>query len=215
MKRPKITTAAHTYALCRILAVCALISSAAGFAGCAKPEKFQAIEHICLPDLTRAEAMTAAEDVLGRMYFTIDKADTELGIIRTRPLAGAQFFEFWRKDNAGPFNSHEANLHTIRRTARIDINPVRDPTEEVSNEVNQLCFTCSVRTQRLSLPARPLTSSSQAFEMFSRSGPTMQRFELHPEHREAVSWIDLGRDARLETEILNRLNKKLKLLSYR
>jgi len=200
MKRPKITTPAHTYALCRIIAACALISSAAGLAGCAEPEKFQAIERICLPDLTRAEAMSAAEDVLGRMHFTIDKADAELGIIRTRPLAGAQFFEFWRKDNAGPFNSHEANLHTIRRTARIDI----------SQQANQLCLACSVRTERLSLPARRLAGSTQAHEMFSKSKPSMQRLKLHPEHREAVGWIELGADERLETEILNRLNKRLK-----
>ncbi len=169
------------------------------FTGCAEPEKFEAVEQICAADLTMAEAMAAAEDVLGRMYFVIDKSDAEAGIIRTRPLAGGQFFEFWRKDNVGSFNNSEANLHTIRRTARLDI----------SQQASLLCIACRVRTERLSLPARRLVSSTQAHEMFSKSSPTMQRFKLHQEQREVMGWIDLGADARLETEILNRLKNKL------
>ena len=67
------------------------------------------------------DLMEVAEDVLAGMYFTIEKADAQNGLIRTRPLPGAQFFEFWRSDNIGTDNTIAANLHTIRRTVTLDI----------------------------------------------------------------------------------------------
>ncbi len=178
------------------LAVCitALLLS-----GCASQQQFEAIEQICVPNLERPTVMQAAEDVLGEMRFTIAKLDGRSGYIRTRPLAGAQWFEFWRSDNVGTFNAAEANLHSIRRTVELNI----DQQDE------KLCIGCEVNVQRLSIPEYEVNSSSQAYAMFSASKPSMQRLELRPEQKEAIVWVDLDRDVRLETEILKRIEEKI------
>ncbi len=152
-----------------------------------------------MPDTAKAEAMQTAENVLGKMHFTIEKADADIGLIRTRPLPGAQFFEFWRSDNVGSFNAAEANLHSIRRTVEINI----------GQQNGQLCIDCNVNVQRLSLPQRQITSSSQAYGMFSQSCPSIQKLKLHPEQKREMAWIDSGKDVRLTTEILKRIEKQI------
>jgi len=167
--------------------------------GCGKQQQFETVEQICVGDLNKAWAMRMAEDALGEMHFSIEKSDSEQGLIRTRPLAGAQFFEFWRKDNIGSFNKAEANLHSIRRIAEIDM----------SREEGRLCVGCNVSVQRLNLPERLLRGRGQSYEMLSVSGPSVQKLELDAEQRKLMTWVDLGRDELLETEILKRIEKKI------
>jgi len=184
----------------RPLMTYALITYALMLAGCAKQQQFKAVEQICVPDTGKAEAMQAAEDVLGKMHFTIDKADAERGLIRTRPLPGAQFFEFWRSDNVGAFNSTEANLHSIRRVAELNI----------SQQGGQLYIGCNVKVSRLSLPEHQISSSARAYQMFSQSSPAMQILALHPQQKKGMAWVDLGNDTMLATEILKRIEKHVK-----
>ncbi len=169
-------------------------------AGCAKQQQFKAVKQICVPGTGKAEVMQAAEDVLGKMHFTIDKADAERGLIRTRPLPGAQFFEFWRSDNVGAFNSTEANLHSIRRVAELNI----------SQQGGQLYIGCNVKVSRLSLPEQQISSSARAYRMFSQSSPAMQILALHPQQKKGMAWVDLGNDTMLATEILKRIEKHVK-----
>lgn len=168
-------------------------------AGCAEPHRYEAIEQICPVGLNKQQAMQIAEDVLGKMRFTIAKSDANLGVIKTRPLAGAQFFEFWRKDNVGSFNSAEANLHSIRRIAELDIR----------QQGTQLCIHCNVNTQRLHLPEQELRSRSRAYDMFSQSSPSRQRLILNPKQKQGMAWVDLGKDTRLATVILKRIENKI------
>jgi hypothetical protein len=169
-------------------------------AGCAKQQQFKAVEQICLPDTDKLQAMKAAEDVLGKMHFAIDKADSEQGLIRTKPLPAALPFEFWRSDNVGSFNSTEANIHSIRRVVELDI----------SRQNAQLCLGCNVKVNRLSLPQRQISSNAQAYQMFTQSSRTMQRLEISPEQKKNMAWVDLGNDVRLATEILKRIEKHVK-----
>ncbi len=169
--------------------------------GCAQQRQFKAVDQICVPNVQRQQAMHAAEDVLRRMRFTISKADVEQGLIRTRPLPGAQFFEFWRSDNVGTENSVEANLHSLRRAAELNL------TEQNA----QLCIGCDVKVQRLSLPEFEVSSSSRAYEMFSRSTAKMQELTLRREQEKEMEWLDMGQDSRLSTEILKRIEAKLKV----
>jgi hypothetical protein len=167
--------------------------------GCAGSQRYETVKQICVPDTDKAEAMQIAEDVLGKMNFTIDKADAELGIIRSKPLQGAQFFEFWRKDTIGSFNRAEANLHSIRKIVELDI----------KQEDQRLCVGCDVEVQRLSIPERRVTGW-RAYEMFSESDSSMQRLELDPKQKTAMAWVDLGQDDKLGTLILKRIEKRLK-----
>jgi hypothetical protein len=168
-------------------------------AGCAEPYRNETVEQICPVGLNKQQAMQIAEDVLAKMNFTIAKSDANLGVIRTRPLTGAQFFEFWRKDNVGAFNSAEANLHSIRRTAELNI----------QQQGTQLCIHCNVNTQRLHLPEREIRSRARAYEMFSQSGPTRQTFNLYQNQKQSMAWVNLGNDSKLATVILKRIEGKI------
>jgi protease II len=169
------------------------------FAGCAEQQQFKGIEQISIANQDVQKVMQAAEDVLGKMHFTIAKADVEQGLIRTRPLPGSQFFEFWRSDNVGSFNFSEANLHSLRRTVELDI----------TQEQGQISVACKTKTERLNIPQRDVTSTSQVYRMFTESSSSMQRLELTSEQKKSMAWVNLGRDKRLETEILNRINKQI------
>ena len=186
----KNTCDLYTYALM----TCALM-----LAGCASQRKYETVEQLCSADLDKLEAMQIAEDVLAKMNFTFEKADPQTGVIRTRPLPGAQFFEFWRADNVGTFNSAEANLHSIRRAVELNI----------QQENERLCITCDVQVQRLSLPERQGGSSARAYRMFSESSPSMQKLRVAPEQQRDMAWISLGKDTRLATEILQRIEKRI------
>ncbi len=168
-------------------------------AGCAKPYKGEIVEQICPPGIDKQQAMQIAEDCLGKMNFTIAKSDANLGVIRTNPLTGAQFFEIWRKDNVGSFNSTEANLHSIRRIAEINI----------SQQDARLCIHCTVNTQRLHLPEQELRSNARAYDLFSQSSKSMQTLKLNPEQKQGAAWVNLGNDAPLATVILKRIENKI------
>ena len=180
--------------LISFIAAAALIFSA----GCTSQQQAKTVEQICIPRIDKAEAMKTAENVLGQFNFNIEKSDTETGFIKTRPLAGAHFFEFWRKDSVGAFNWAQANLHSIRRTARINIAP----------QNGKLCIDCTVNTQKLSIPEHPITGS-QAYAMFSASGPSRQKLKLHPDQQKAMTWTDLGQDSLLAAEIIKRIQKQI------
>jgi hypothetical protein len=168
-------------------------------AGCAETQRRQTVTQICVPDANQTAVMEAAQNTLGEMLFVIDKADARHGYIRTQPLSGAQSFEFWRSDNTGSFNWAEANLHSVRRTAELN----------VSQEDDKLYIGCEVRVQRLSLPEQEITSTARAYMMFSKSTSRMQSLELGPGQRKQAGWIDLGQDDKLAGRILERIEKKL------
>lgn len=193
MQKDTIKAQRHSYtgALC----ICALIT----LAGCAGQQQYVAVEPVCVESLDNFEIIEMAEDVLTGMHFTIDKADAEMGMIRTKPLTGAQFFEFWRSDNVGSDNWLKSNLHSIRRIAQLNINE--------RNE--RLCISCDVRVQRLSLPERNVGGEAHAYEMFSTSGPALQRLRLDSEQKAGMSWINLGYDSSLAAEILNRIGQRI------
>jgi len=168
-------------------------------AGCGGNQQYKTLDKVCVPNMEKAEAMKACEEVLSRMYFVVDKADEEQGVIRTRPLTAAQWFEFWRSDNVGSFNGAEANVQSIRRTAELNM----DKGE------GQLCIRCEVKVQRFSLPEHEIRSSGRAYEAFSKSGRSFQEMKLNPEQKKQAAWIDLERDGRLETKILERIEKQI------
>lgn len=169
------------------------------FAGCA--EQQQVVE-FCVPPGSTAQLMHTAEDVLAELHFTIDKVDVEKGLLRTRPLAGAQLFEFWRKDNVGAFNAMEANLHSIRRTVELTVNQPAD------KQLPQLCVVCNVITERLSIPQRQASDTLPITEMFSQNRLTAHKLEFERNRKRAITWLPLGNDPLLESRILATLKHR-------
>ncbi len=197
MQKDIVRTKGHksTSTLCAY----ALITCALMLAGCAKEQQYGAVKPICVENINKLQAMEMVEDVLAKMHFTIEKADTRGGFIRTRPLSGAQFFEFWRSDNVGADNWLESNLHSIRRVVELNM----------SEQDEGLCINCDVQVHRLSLPERRLSSSARAYDMFSISSSALQRIKPNPEQKEDMAWIDLGKDTQLAAEILKRISSML------
>jgi len=168
--------------------------AAVGFlAGCGRQGYVVTVDSICTADKDKTAVMSAAKDVLAKMCFDIEKFDPGSGYIRTRPLSGAQAFEFWRSDNIGSFNSVEANIQTIRRTAELN----------VSERRGQVCVACAVKTERLSAPG--LGAGSGQAAVFSEADRVLRGMQLDSGQKKDMVWIALGRDRQLETKILREI----------
>lgn len=171
--------------------------------GCSGPKQVNETSRpVKLMAADTRRAMEVSEDVLRSMSFTIDKMDFEKGIIITKPLSGAQFFEFWRKDNTSSYASGEANLHSIRRWVVLEF--VQQDQEVVAS--------CKVPTQRLSIPESEMSGMSQAASMFTTSDSSLQKLQLNAEQAEDMAWIDLGRDGGLENRVLEMIDSRIKQL---
>ena len=117
-----------------------LVASTLSLPGCGGPNAAPTpAQMICANGVTRADVVQAAGDILTRMHFAIEKLNAEQGLVRTRPLRGAQFFELWRSDNAGAYNWKEANLQSVRRSVElrvtgeaVDRRPEGDPKRDQS-----------------------------------------------------------------------------------
>ena len=180
----------------KVRALLFIITAITVLTGCATQKQIVVVERVCLPGTAKAQIVAAAEDLLGEMHFSVAKADIEQGYVRTRPLRAAQFFEFWRRDNVGSANSAEANLHSLRRVVELDI----------SEQAGQMCVGCEVSVQRLSLAEHEVSSSTRAYEMFTKSKRTIQNLRIESRKKE---WVDLGDDKQLATVILNRLERQI------
>ena len=181
-----------------------IIGFTLALSGCTSQQRTNAAEEVgprqvCLGSIDKARAMRAAQHALIDMHFTIDKADETTGLIRTHPLSGAQFFEFWRKDSVGSFNKKEANLHSIQRIATLQLGK--------GNE--GICIECEVATQRLNLPEHEVSNSSRAYALFTKSSASLQRMRLNPEQQAEVAWVDIGKDGRLAVHILERIEARI------
>ncbi len=167
------------------------------FAGCGQPAGVRNIEQICLRGLDRVKAVEVSEAVLRDLNFTVAKSEPELGYVLSRPLAGGQFFEFWRKDNVGSLNSTEASLHSIRRTVEL----------RIAEEPQEVCINCRVIVERLSLsePAEKGVNIKYDRITGQRMRTSVLRLGLEAELKR---WIELGNDEELATAILQRIEKK-------
>jgi hypothetical protein len=176
----------------------ATVTLLVGLTGCGNENQVTPSEPVCLQTTDKGRIMEITEDVLTRMNFVVEKYDVKTGFVKTKPLRPGQFFEFWRADNAAPAAAAEANLHSIRRTARLN----------VSEEDGEVCTTCEVGIERLSLSDREITGMSWLAGMFTESTSGGQRLTLKPEQQEGMAWINLGPDAALERKILTLIENK-------
>ena len=167
--------------------------------GCAKQQQItEPAKPICAANIENSDAIKAADGALGKMGFSIDKADYEGGYLRTKPLPAGQWFEFWQKDNVGAFNTSEASIQNIRRTVEI----------ETTKRSGMICLDCSVKTERLSLSQDPNNSQEIVQDRFSDSRTFLANEELELTS-EKQQWINLGEDEPLRAEILKRIEKQL------
>ncbi|MFI4911719.1 MAG: hypothetical protein ACIAQZ_08650 [Sedimentisphaeraceae bacterium JB056] len=135
------------------------------------------------------QVMNTARKQLSAMGFKLDKYDTELGILRTKPLSGAQYWQFWRDDNVGASNAAMSNINSIVRIVEMDFN-ASDGGIKVG---------CVADVKKLSYIGKEITGVSDMNEAFTDVSGGFQ--ELALEEGQA-KWLDLGRDVRLEKKVL-------------
>jgi hypothetical protein len=154
---------------------------------------------ITITNLDRVHVISAAEDVLTRMHFTIEKSEIDAGYLKTRPLRGGQWFELWRSDNASAYQSAQSNLHSLQRTAEVHVS-------EIAGGVQ---VDCTVSIRRLSLPENDRVTMSRAAAMFTDSSAALQRLRINPGQARGMEWIDMGPDEALAARILDHIRRHI------
>ena len=134
------------------------------------------------------------------LALSIEKFDADALYIRTRPLSGAQFFEFWRKDNASGPAKAQANLHSIRRVAELEFS---------SQEGTITCVECRVKVFRLSVPERPIQGAIHFGGQYTKSHNRQQTLEIDSDRAENIEWLDAGPDHDLERRILEYIQRDI------
>ena len=137
--------------------------------------------------------------------FQIDRHDRRFGLIVSKPVAGKQFFEFWRKDTASGYDLLNSSLHTIRRVVTIRIAKQGPMQFQVDIEA---------QAQRISTSSSQLNSTAEAFEMMGSQGVHVSpsRSDYLSPRAEPV-WVDIGREGDLEQAIMKDIARRLESAS--
>ena len=169
--------------------------------GCSSSVKVTPGKPLCVLFKDKERFMEVCEDVLHGMSFDVEKYDVKSGYIKTRPLRGGQFFEFWRRDNVGSGNTAEANIQSVLQTVELRIFP----------SGAEFCVSCQTQTRRLSIPEEEIVGFTENPGIFTGGTLTMQK--LRPKNIRDLEWVETGPDHALENRILERIDKKVSKLN--
>jgi hypothetical protein len=131
-------------------------------------------------------------------YFDIANENRLSRTIITQPRIGATMLETWNGDTVDLGQRFEATIQTIRRHARITVNPAPGGGFLVKVEVFK-------ELEDLSKPDR----QSMGRAVFNNDFPLNRTYEIVGPIPLPQQWIPRGRDATLEQVILERLRYRL------
>jgi hypothetical protein len=131
-------------------------------------------------------------------YFDIRTENRLSRTIITDPVIGATILEPWRGDSPGIPERLESTLQTIRRFARVRIDPVPGRGYAVKVEVLK-------ELEDLAKPDRMAAGRAA----FNNDFPVNRTREIVGPVQVATGWIPRGRDTRLEQVILQRIRDAL------
>lgn len=185
------------------LIVAALAASAAlGPAGCAGVMRVINPRPVCENPLivTNADFETVWKETVRVLdeYFEIKRENRTARVIITEPMQGATLLEPWRGDSAGITERVESSLQTMRRFARVHIDPVPGRGYAVKVEV----------LKELEDMARP-DRQAMGRAVFNNDFPVNRTREVVGPMPAPLQWIPRGRDSRLEQVILQRIRDGL------
>jgi len=179
--------------------------------GCQAPSQPNGPTEITLhvPDY---EAFVDASLSTLRLYdFRPDRVDRAGGLIVTAPTTSGQWFEWWRVDSLGAYQTCEASLHTTRRIVTVNIVPAEPPPPAPAAENPTTAsaggtyrVAVQVDKQRYSAPERQITTASGALAIYSERTPTVEG--LRGPRSRRVDWVPLGRDGLLESFLLAKIS---------
>ena len=150
--------------------------------------------YVRIPDRERYLDQTLT--TLREHDFQPREVDRERGVAVAGPTTGRQWFEFWRRDVQGPYQVLESSLHTVRRsvTVRLDPQGGAEAPYRLSVQVDK---------SRFSSPERQVTTATGALGIYGERLPTTEG--LRNAHHQLDQWVPLGRDAELESYLLDQI----------
>jgi hypothetical protein len=131
-------------------------------------------------------------------YFDIASENRLAHTIITQPRTGATMLEPWSGDSADLYERFESTIQTMRRHARITINPAPGGGFLVKVEVFK-------ELEDLAKPDR----QSIGRAVFNNDFPVNRTYEIVGPVPLPLMWIPRGRDPKLEQVILERLRYRL------
>jgi hypothetical protein len=190
----------------RLIAGAALVavsvSAALGLGGCASVSRVISPRPVCdnpliVPSNDFEAIWRETTGVLDE-YFDIRTENRLARTIVTDPVTGATLLEPWRGDSVGFHDRLESTMQTVRRFARVQIDPVPGRGYAVKVEV----------LKELEDLARP---DRQSFgrAVFNNDFPVNRTREIVGPMPVPVQWIPRGRDTQHEQTILNRIRDGL------
>ena len=185
-----------------VATVAAAVAAPLGSAGCATVSQAIAPRPVCDNPLVvpsdDLEAVWKQTVVALDEYFEIRSENRLARTIVTDPVISATLLEPWRGDSPTLYARFEASLQTIRRLARVQIEPVPGRGYSVKVEVLK-------ELEDLSRPDR----SAPGRAVFNNDFPVNRTREIVGPVPAANQWIPRGRDTELEQVILNRIRDGL------
>jgi len=130
-------------------------------------------------------------------YFAIERENHFDNVIETHYKVGASLLEPWHHDTVGFENRLESTLQSIRRKAFIHVTPTGDGH----------LVSVQVYREREDVPAEPKNSPGGA--TFRQYVPLQRELEIDEDDIARGRWIPIGRDPRLEQEMLTSLQSRL------
>ncbi len=131
-------------------------------------------------------------------YFDIASENRLQRVIITQPKTGATLLEPWYGDSVGFKERLESSLQTIRRWARITVNPTSTGTFAVKVEVFK-------ELEDMIRPEKQLYGRA----VFDNTIPVNRARDVVGPLPAANGWIPRGRDTALEQQILGKIKANL------
>ena len=192
--RPRLIAAA--------VATVVSVSSAIGLVGCASVSRVVSPRPVSDNPLIvpSADFETIWKETVAVVdeYFDIRSENRLARTIVTDPVTGATLLEPWRGDSVGFHERLESTLQTIRRFARVQIEPVPGRGYSIKVEVLK---------ELEDLPKPDRQTAGRA--VFNNDFPVNRTREIVGPVPVPILWIPRGRDTQLEQAILNRIKDAL------
>lgn len=139
-------------------------------------------------------AVAACEHAARERFFEVDRVDARAGLVTTKPMTAAQWFEPWRRDNTTLGDVTRSSLDTYRRTVRFNIKAVDE-----ANLKKGYVVVPQVLVERQTLAGRRLTSVTGFRQFTSTDQSTLA--ELRDANIPAIYWYSVARDNNLEYQL--------------
>jgi hypothetical protein len=185
-----------------IAAAVAVAASALGLGGCASVSRVIAPRPVCDNPLVvpSADFETVWHETVAALdeHFVIRSENRLSRTIVTDPVIGATLLEPWLSDSVTLQDRFEATLQTVRRFARVQVDPVPGRGYAVKVEVFK---------ELEDLPKPDRQAAGRA--VFNNDFPVNRTREIVGPVPAPLLWINRGRDYRLEQAILNKIRDNL------